>query len=86
MDLFGDLRLDLKSEIIFDDGITLTSRFNITLNNFDDLKLASDSVLTSELILLNIFREPKIYIEQFQLNIFKNPFKRYIYKSFRWHF
>tara|TARA_B100001287_G_C22686516_1_gene534106 strand:- start:1585 stop:3723 length:2139 start_codon:yes stop_codon:yes gene_type:complete len=75
---FGDLRLDLKSEIIFDDGITLTSRGSIgLLNNFDDLRLASDSVLPHVRtdIVKYLKESDEFYIQNLQFNIFKNPLK-----------
>ena len=68
---FGDLRLDLKSEIIFDDGITLTSRGSIgLLNNFDDLRLASDSVLPHVRtdIVKYLKESDEFYIQNLQLN------------------
>ena len=83
---FGDLRLDLKSEIIFDDGITLTSRGSIgLLNNFDDLRLASDSVLPHVRtdIVKYLKESDEFYIQNLQFNIFKNPLKD-VYAKFQW--
>ena len=81
---FGDIRLDVRSEIIFGDGITLTSRGSIgLLDNFDDLKLSSDSVLPHvRTDIVKYLKESNdFYIQNLQFNIFKNPYKD-IYAKF----
>ena len=43
---FGDLRIMLKSELIIKKNLTISSKFSSGIfNNFDDLKLASTSIL-----------------------------------------
>ena len=80
---FGDLRLDLTSEIIFDEGINLTARGSFGLyNNLGDLRLASDSLLPNVRtgIVKYLRNSEDFYIQNLQLNIFKNPFKDVYFK------
>ena len=75
---FGDIRLDLKSEVIFQEGITLTARGSIGIyNNLEQLRLASDSVLPHvRTDIVKYLRESEdFFIQNLQLNYFANPAK-----------
>lgn len=73
---FGDLRLDLNSEIIFTEGLTLTARSSVGIyNNLDSLRLASDSILPHvRTDIVKYLRESEdFFIQNLQLNYFGNP-------------
>jgi len=71
---FGDLAIALHSEIIFTDSITFQAAGNIGLvNNYEDLKLLSDSVLphvrTDQVLYAK--NSSDYNIQRFQFNYFK---------------
>lgn len=73
---FGDIRLIFKSELLITKQLTLLSTASISVyDNFDDLKLLSDSTLphvrTDIVEYLKEGRE--LSIDLFQLNYFSNP-------------
>lgn len=73
---FGDLRVGLKSELIFARNITLLSSASVgVVDNYDELKLASDSVLPHvRTEIVNYLKESKKFsIERMQLSAFYNP-------------
>ena len=73
---FGDIRIGARSEILFADGVTLLAQGSIGItNNFDNLKLASDSIIphvrTDNVKYLKATEDYNI--SRLQLNVFKNP-------------
>ncbi len=71
---FGDLGLALHSEVIFTDNITFQAAANIGLiNNYEELKLLSDSVLphvrTDQVLYAK--NSSDYNIQRFQINYFK---------------
>ena len=72
---FGDLRLSLHSELILRPNFTIVSNGSIGIyNTFDDLKLASDSVLPHvRTEIVNYLKESEKYnIQTLQFNWFNN--------------
>ena len=72
---FGDLRLKLNSETLFKDNITLLTSSSIGLvNNMEELKLASDSVIPHvRTDIVSYLRESEGFqIDRVQLNSFYN--------------
>lgn len=72
---FGDLRIALHSELILKPNFTIVSHGSIGIfNTFDDLKLASDSVLPHvRTEIVNYLKESEKYnIETLQFNWFNN--------------
>ena len=85
---FGDLRLLYSSELIFRKNITLVSRISAgIIDNFDDLKLASDSVLPHVRtdIVQYLKQSRTLAVERMQVNIFNHP-KKEIYTKFSFGF
>ncbi len=73
---FGDLRIALQSELLLKTDLTLTSKAAIGIvNGFDDLKLASDSVIphVRTEIVSYLKASQKYNIEYMQINWFDNP-------------
>ena len=73
---FGDLRVGLKSELLFQKNISLlTSMSAGIVNNFEELKLASDSILPHVRtdIVQYLKQSEKFSIERMQLSFFYNP-------------
>lgn len=74
---FGDARLALHSEILFAKNISLITSASYGLfDNYDDLKLASDSVLPHvRTDIVKYLKQSKKYaLERMQLNMFYNPY------------
>jgi hypothetical protein len=72
---FGDIRLKLDTETLFKDNLTLLSSSSIGLiNNMDDLKLKSDSIIPHvRTDIVSYLRESeKFQIDRLQLNSFHN--------------
>lgn len=81
---FGDISLGYNSETKFSRNIALITQAQVgILNNFGELKLASDSILPhvrSDIV--QYLKSTRDYsIRRVQLNIFNNPFKN-IYTKF----
>ena len=73
---FGDLRLGAKSELLFARNISLLSSASVGIvDNYAELKLASDSVLPHvRTEIVNYLKETKKFsIERMQLTAFFNP-------------
>ena len=80
---FGDISLSLRSELIIKENFTLITRASIgLLDNFDDLKLASESVLPHVRtdIVKYLKQSKKAHITRMQFNYFSNPFGSFYYK------
>ena len=81
---FGDLSLSYQSETKFTPNIALNAQANIGItDNFDNLKLDSDSVLPHvRTDIVQYLKQSKKYnIQSLHLNIFNKPFKD-IYTKF----
>ena len=73
---FGDLRLTLDSELVFDEGLSLSTSASIGVtDNLDNLKLASDSILPHvRTDIVKYLKNSRDYnIDRLQLNYFLNP-------------
>ncbi len=73
---FGDFRIGLKSELLFQKNISLLSSFSVgVVDNYGELKLASDSVLphVRSDIVQYLKQSKKIAMERSQLSFFYNP-------------
>ena len=80
---FGDLSYGVRSEFIIRENLTLLTTASIgLLDNFDDLKLASDSSLPHVRtdIVKYLKQSKKAHITRMQFNYFKNPFGSFYYK------
>jgi hypothetical protein len=80
---FGDISLSLRSELIIKENLTLVTSAGIgLLNNFDDLKLASESTLPHVRtdIVKYLKQSKKAHITRMQFNYFSNPFGSFYYK------
>lgn len=80
---FGDLSYGVRSEFIIRENLTLLTTASIGLiDNFDDLKLASDSSLPHVRtdIVKYLKQSKKAHITRMQFNYFKNPFGSFYYK------
>lgn len=80
---FGDLSYGVQSEYILKENLTLITSASIGLiNNYDDLKLASDSSLPHVRtdIVKYLKESKKAHITRMQFNYFKNPFGSFFYK------
>ena len=81
---FGDFRLGFFSETLFSKNLSLITRASKGLyNNFDELKLASDSILPHvRTDIVPYLKESRNFaLTRFQLNYFFNP-KRDLYFKF----
>jgi len=73
---FGDLRLALNSEILFSKNISLVTQLSAGIyNNFDQLKLKSDSVLPHvRTDIVEYLKNTRSFgVKRAQLNMFNNP-------------
>ena len=73
---FGDLRVGLKSELLFQKNISLLTSMSAGLiDNYEELKLASDSILphVRSDIVQYLKQSNKFSIERMQLSFFYNP-------------
>ena len=73
---FGDIRIIFKSELLLRKKLTLLSTISASVyDNFDDLKLLSDSILPHfRTDIVDYLKEGrKLSIDLFQLNYFDNP-------------
>ena len=80
---FGDLSIAFHSETLLRRNFNILSVASIGLfNNFDDLKLASDSSLPHVRtdIVKYLKQSKKAHITRMQFNYFKNPFSSFYYK------
>ena len=80
---FGDLRLGFFSETLFRKNLSLITRASVGLyNNFDDLKLMSDSILPHvRTDIVPYLKESKNFgLTRLQLNYFLNPRKDIYFK------
>ena len=80
---FGDLRFALNSEAILAPGLSLLSSFSAGIvNNFDELKLPSDSILPHvRTDIVDYLKDGDSFsINRFQLNYFLNPIKDIYFK------
>lgn len=74
---FGDLRFSAHTETIFRKNLTLVTSASIgVIDNYDNLKLASDSVLPRvRTDIVKYLKQSKDYsVRRMQLNYFLNPF------------
>ena len=81
---FGDLRLGFYSETLFSKNLSLITRASLGLyNNFDELKLSSDSILPHvRTDIVPYLKESRNFaLTRMQLNYFFNP-KKDIYFKF----
>lgn len=75
---FGDLRFSAHTETIFMKNLTLVTSASIgVIDNYDNLKLASDSILPRvRTDIVKYLKESKDYsVRRMQLNYFVNPYK-----------
>ena len=73
---FGDFRIGFKSEVLFDKNISLLTSASVgVVDNYGELKLASDSVLPHVRtdIVKYLKESKKLSIERMQLSFFFNP-------------
>lgn len=81
---FGDLRLSFHAETLFSPALSLIVKTSAgVINNFDELKLASDSILPHVRtdIVKYLKESEKFAIERIQLNYFQKPFKNLYLKG-----
>jgi len=81
---FGDLRIGLKSELLLKKNISvLTSMSAGVIDNYDELKLASDSVLPHvRTEIVQYLKETKKFsLERMQLSAFFNPLQNFYVKA-----
>jgi len=80
---FGDLRISYISEILFKRNLSINTRISTTLfDNFDNLKLASDSVLPHvRTEIVQYLKQSKNFsIDRMQLNYFNEPLTNFYTK------
>jgi hypothetical protein len=80
---FGDLRFSAHTETIFKKNLTLVTSASIgVIDNYDNLKLASDSSLPHvRTDIVKYLKESKDYsVRRMQLNYFLNPYKDFYAK------
>jgi len=71
---FGELQLSLDSELLFKKNLTLTTQISASIvDNFDELKLASDSIIPhvrTDIVSYLKGTRGSVYVERMQLNYF----------------